>query len=58
MEELLESGKFGEYSYQISLTEYGEIYFSVTEPGAVVDCGSVKSPEIAMKRVRQACASA
>lgn len=59
MEELLKSGKVGNYFYQISLSEYGKIYFTVTEPvGSVVDSGSAKSPEIAMKRVRQACASA
>lgn len=56
MEELLESGQLGEYSYQIVLNEYGEIYFTVTEPiGEVVDSGSAKTPERAMDLVRLAC---
>lgn len=54
-EELLKSGKLGDYSYQISLSEYGEISYQVTEPvGSVVDSGCAKSPEVAMRRVRQA----
>ena len=58
MEELLEGGKLGDYSYKIVLTEYGKIYFTVTEPiGVVVDSGSARTPERAMDCVRRACAS-
>jgi hypothetical protein len=56
VEEVLKSGKRGEYSYKVFLTEFGKLYFTVTAPvGELVESGGVRSLDAAMERVQLAC---